>query len=113
MKGLVGDSELEAILVHRIERAGFSAPTLGYRFAPPRRWRFDLSWPDEHLAIEVEGGVYSGGRHVRGKGYEADLEKYNTAALAGWLVLRFTRRMIEDGTAVAMLGRVLVPSHER
>ena len=32
-----------------------------HRFAPPRRWRFDLAWPAERLAVEVDGGRWQSG----------------------------------------------------
>lgn len=54
----------------------------------PREWRFDFAIPERHVAIEVEGGAFIGGRHVRTDGYLRDMEKYNEAAAAGWLVLR-------------------------
>ncbi len=86
-----------------LEAAGLPAPIREYRFAPPRRWRFDYAWPAHRLALEVEGGTWSGGRHVRGKGYERDCEKYNAAALLGWKVLLVTTGMIRDGRALALL----------
>lgn len=80
-------------------------PTPEYRFAKSmkRRWRFDLAWPDLMLAVEIDGGTWSGGRHVRGKGYEADCEKHNTAALMGWCVLRFTSDMVYRGEAIGAI----------
>jgi very-short-patch-repair endonuclease len=87
-------------LATQIALAGLVAPLEEYRFAPPRRWRFDLAWPDRRIAVEMEGGTWNGGRHVRGRGYEADCEKYNAAALHGWTVLRFTSDMIRDGRAL-------------
>jgi len=71
-------------------------PEREYRFSPPRRWRFDFAWPDEKVAVEVEGGTWSFGRHVRGRGYAADCEKYNAAVIDGWRVLRFTGGMLRD-----------------
>lgn len=73
-----------------------------YRFAQPRRWRFDYALVGERIAIEIEGLVFKDGakgRHQTIKGYTGDCEKYNTAAILGWLVLRFTQPMIRDGTA--------------
>ena len=42
------------------------------------------------MALEIEGGVFSRGRHVRPMGFLADMEKYNAAAVLGWRVLRCT-----------------------
>src|SRR5688572_10984501 len=70
--------------------AGLPEPTPEHRFSPPRKWRFDFAWPDHRVALEVEGGAFTRGRHTRGAGFVKDMEKYNTATLAGWRVLRVT-----------------------
>lgn len=73
-----------------------------YRFDKPigdakqRRWRFDAAIPELNLAFELEGAVWSKGRHVQPAGYEKDLEKYNTALLQGWAVYRFVPRMLNQ-----------------
>lgn len=46
--------------------------------------------------MEIEGGVWSRGRHVRGSGFEKDCEKHNEAAALGWSVFRFTGGMLES-----------------
>lgn len=61
-----------------------------YKFHPKRRWRFDYAIPDHKIALEVEGGVWTGGRHIRAQGFLGDMEKYNTATLMGWRVFRTT-----------------------
>lgn len=61
-----------------------------HRFYQPRKWRFDYAIPAYKIAVEVEGGVWTGGRHVRPQGFLGDIEKYNTAALLGWRVFRTT-----------------------
>lgn len=71
-------------------------PEQEYRFHSVRRWRFDFCWPTSKLAVEVEGGTWVRGRHVRGTGYEGDCEKYNAAVLGGWRVLRFTPAMLKQ-----------------
>ena len=81
--------------------------TREWKFNVKRRWRFDFCWPSRMVAVELEGGVYSGGRHVRGGGFEKDCEKYNAAALAGWKVGRFTARMVDNGEALAWLRKAL------
>ena len=95
-----------------VTAAGLPAPIREYCFAPPRRWRFDLAWPSLRLALEIEGGVWTGGRHVRGVGFERDAEKYNAATLAGWRVLRVTTGMIRDGRALAMLEQAFSTADE-
>jgi very-short-patch-repair endonuclease len=78
-------------------------PEREFRFHPKRMWRFDFAWPGKRIAVEVEGGVYSGGRHTRGKGFVADTTKYNAAALLGWRVFRFPTDMVRNGTAIKTL----------
>jgi len=69
-------------------------PTAEYKFHNERRWRFDFAWPAVKVAVEIEGGIFSGGRHTRGTGYEKDLEKYNTAITLGWKVYRLSGGML-------------------
>ena len=88
---------------------GLPAAQPEYAFARPRRWRFDLAWPPERIACEIEGGVFlrGGGRHSRGLGFERDCEKYAEALCRGWRVLRVTTDMVRDGRALGYLERLL------
>lgn len=61
------------------------------RFYPTRKWCFDYAIPELKIAIEIDGGVWTYGRHNRASGYVKDVEKLNTAASLGWLVLRIVR----------------------
>lgn len=61
-----------------------------YKFHPVRKWRFDYAIPEYKIALEVEGGVWTGGRHTSSTGFLKDMEKYNTATLMGWRVFRTT-----------------------
>ena len=61
-----------------------------YRFHLTRKWRFDYAISSKMIAIEVEGGAYTQGRHTRGKGFVADMEKYNEAVCLGWQLIRVT-----------------------
>ena len=70
------------------ERMGLPLPETEHKFEPLRKWRFDYAWPDAKIALEVEGGVWSGGRHTRGAGFIGDMAKYNHASVLGWRVLR-------------------------
>lgn len=62
---------------------GLPKPVSEYVFHPTRKWRLDFAWPEYRLALEIHGGVYSGGRHTRGTGFTEDREKMNEASLAG------------------------------
>lgn len=96
-----------SLLLAACEQAGFAGGLTEYRFDKIRRWRFDLAWPALKVAFEKEGGVYTGGRHTRGKGYESDCAKYNAAAIQGWLLIRATVDMIESGLALGQLLQAL------
>ena len=66
---------------------GWPAPVREHQFHGVRRWRMDLAWVEAKIAVECHGGVYSGGRHVRGGGFTRDREKMNSAAEMGWRVI--------------------------
>jgi len=67
-----------------------------FKFHPSRKWRFDRAYPSLMIGIEIEGGTWSGGRHNREPGFTNDCEKYNSAALMGWRVFRFSGPMMND-----------------
>lgn len=91
-------SSLEVKFAQILDLSGFAGEyDTEYRFHPERRWKFDFALVNRRIAFEVEGGTYSGGRHVRGKGYAGDCEKYNTASMMGWTVFRFTTDHFRDG----------------
>ncbi|MEB4802508.1 DUF559 domain-containing protein, partial [Acinetobacter soli] len=71
-----------------------------YRFHTKRKWRADFWIIGTKILVEVEGGIWSGGRHTRGKGYIGDMEKYNAAAMMGFTVLRFSTAQVKSGLAV-------------
>jgi len=82
-------------------------PAIEHRFDETRRWRFDAAFPSERVAVEIEGAVWTQGRHTRGSGFVADLSKYNAAALAGWCVLRVTPQMVKSGEALRLIEAAL------
>lgn len=96
-----------ALLTAGVVEAGYPEPVKEFKFHPTRKYRFDLCWPSSMVAFEREGGVWSGGRHVRGKGYESDAEKYSWAAIMGWCVVRASTRQIESGLALTLLLEAL------
>ncbi len=104
-----GVSELswaEEKLALDMRALGLPEPQREFRFCPPRRFRFDFAWPDRMLAVEVDGGTHSRGRHVRADGFERDAEKLNIAVWMGWKVLRFTSAMVKDGRAAKTMEEV-------
>lgn len=95
-------------LDRQCQLAGLPKPEPEYRFARPRRWRFDWAFVGgESLAVEIEGGAWTQGRHTRGKGFENDLEKYFEAMVRGWRVLRVTPEMVRNGRALGWIERLL------
>lgn len=94
-------------LERQCELIGLPKPTPELVFARPRRWRFDLAWESVRLAVEIEGAVFTGGRHTRGAGFEKDAEKYAEAMLLGWRVLRVSTGMVRDGRALNYVERML------
>jgi hypothetical protein len=98
---------LEDLLAYHCLAIGLPQPVRELVFARPRRWRFDLAWPDYLVATEAEGATWVQGRHTTGAGFAADVIKYNEAAIRGWLVLRFTSNQIESGLAAATVLRAL------
>ena len=61
-----------------------------YMFHPVRKWRFDYAIPEHKVALEVEGGIWTKGRHTRPQGFLGDIEKYNAGTLLGWRIFRVT-----------------------
>ena len=100
-------SELEDAFAFKVRVAGLPTPERDFRFHPTRRWKLDFAWKDYMLAAEVEGGVWTNGRHTRGAGFIKDCIKYNEAAVMGWVVLRFAGAMITDGVALECLERMI------
>jgi len=85
------------------------SPTPQYRFAPPRRFRFDFAWPQCRAAVEMEGIISAKSRHLTIGGYSKDCEKYNLAAEKGWRVLRYTILHLRNDpvTMFAQIRRVI------
>jgi very-short-patch-repair endonuclease len=103
----MSESHLEAAMRLWLRAEEFPEWVEEHRWHPTRQWRFDFAWPKERVALEVEGGVWTGGRHNRAAGFIEDCEKYNEATADGWRVVRVTKEQIDSGRAVAWLQRLL------
>lgn len=74
-------------------------------------WRFDFAW--KHLgyfgrggvAVEIDGGIWTRGRHTRGAGYEGDVRKLNAATRLDWKVYHVTASMLDDPQACVRMVR--------
>lgn len=99
-------SRWEAALELQLRAVGLR-PEVEFRFHESRRFRFDFAFPSERVAVEVEGGVWTRGRHTRGGGFESDCQKYSIAAVEGWCVIRATPSMVESGEAVRLIETAL------
>lgn len=98
---------LELAMLQQIRGAGLPQPVREFAADVDRKWRFDFAWPAQRVALEVEGGVWTGGRHTRGAGFIADCEKYNHLAIAGWVVLRVAVNHIKSGQALSWIQRAV------
>ena len=78
-----------------------------YMFHPVRKWRFDYAIPTLKIAIECDGGIYTRGRHVRPTGYLRDMEKFNAAAMDGWLVVKFTPQQLCGEEAITQVRQLV------
>jgi len=66
------------------ERMGLPRPVQELRFHPVRLWRMDMAWPEHKVYLEIQGGLFSNGRHNRGAAMLKEFEKVNSASGLGW-----------------------------
>ena len=87
---------------------GYPEPVEQHEFHPTRKWRFDFAWPEDKVAVELEGGTWSRKKmaHNTGAGIQRDIEKHNAATLTDWTVLRYTAKDIESRPG-AMVNEVM------
>lgn len=110
--GVKTKSYLEGVFAQQAKALKLPVMQEEYAFHKTRRWRFDFAWPQFKLAVELEGGTLSRGRHVRPQGFQNDCEKYNKATLLGWQVLRFTSCDINSGRAIDTVVKAIANAKE-
>lgn len=93
------DNEFEASFAVQLkaEKVEFERE---FKFHPTRKWSADFHLVGRKILVEIEGGLFSGGRHTRGKGYINDMEKYNAATMMGYQVIRFSTQQVTSGFAI-------------
>lgn len=87
----------EAVVRAFMREYGVPEPEFEFQFAPPRKWRWDISWIirdfgnrdiiTSKLGLECQGGLWSGGAHVRPQWIIREHEKRNRAAALGWRII--------------------------
>ncbi len=85
------------LIIRLWEAQGLPRAVAEHRFHPDRKWRFDYAFGvgdrseklgvEIKIAVEVQGGIWTKGRHTRGAALVKEWEKLNTAAAMGWRVL--------------------------
>lgn len=65
-----------------------------------RRFRTDFYCPNLKLIVEVNGGEWKQGRHVRGQGYADDLRKANISQLNDFYYLQYTYTQLNEGKLI-------------
>lgn len=106
----MGMSDLERTLLFLMKTEKLPTPEQEVQVVPDRKFRFDFAYPEQRVAVEVEGITKFGpaiGRHQSFDGFTKDCEKYNIAALNGWLVIRVTRQHIESLKAIEWIRDAL------
>ena len=100
-------SKLEEELAFQIKVCNLPIPIREFKFHPKRKWKSDFVWTEQKLIVEVEGGIFSNGRHTRGIGFQNDCEKYNSATCLGYRVIRVTAEHIRSGQALKWIEEIL------
>lgn len=90
-----------------LKQNGIEIPKSEFKFHEKRKWRFDYAWVKQKVALEVEGGVWTSGRHTRGSGFLGDMEKYNAASVLGWRIVRVTPSTLLKLDTIKMIKEIL------
>ena len=88
---------------------GLPEPKREYKFHPTRKWRIDYLFEanGRRVALEVEGGVWRGGRHTNPAGFLGDMEKYNAMSEAGIVLLRTTPKDLLTNRTFELIKKTL------
>ena len=101
--------DLAEILAAQLRAVGLGHFQREQKFHPTRKWRIDIAFTADLLAIECDGFAAGGkaGRHQRVGGIRQDNEKYAELAVAGWRLIRVERTQIKSGEALKWIERAL------
>ena len=91
---------------------GLPAPVPEFRFCE-KRYRMDYAWPAQRVYLEVDGAIWTQGRHTRGAGWQGDTRKFNRASELGWRLLRCTPDTLTSAETLDALRAALSPAPEQ
>ncbi len=100
-----------AVVTAFFKEHNLPAPVYEHQFCLERKWRFDLAFlpfaPGNRVAIEVQGGLWTKGAHVRPARMIAEFEKWNTAASLNWRILFVTPDQLCTAATADLVRRCL------
>jgi hypothetical protein len=103
-----GDSGLEMRFLRALVAGGLPEPVQQHAVkVGGRSYRLDFAYPEQHLAIEIDGWDV----HRTRSAFDGDRARSNDLEVAGWHVLRFTSATTDEEavsaitSALASLGR--------
>jgi hypothetical protein len=81
-----------------------------YFALPKRRWRSDWHILTTNVLVEFEGGLFAKDKIGHGNvgGILRDIEKYNSAALLGYVVIRITPMHVSSGQALTWVEQAVL-----
>lgn len=92
----------EKILVEQCLASGITGFCGEYLFDDDRNWRIDLAWPQQKLAVEIDGSVH----RIKAR-FQADIEKHQALFFAGWRLLRVSTHQVRDRVALRLIEMAL------
>lgn len=81
-----------------------------FRITPARKFMADFYFSNVKgmpLVVEVDGGIWTGGRHVTGRGVESDCEKSSLIAAMPARLMRVTPNLVRNGKALKWILEAL------
>lgn len=94
------ESRYERDFLALVQEMGLPTPVMQHRIIgrQGREFRLDFAWPEQMIAVEIDGHGYHATRAERA----SDSSRQNELQMAGWTVIRFTTDQIfSDSNAVA------------
>jgi hypothetical protein len=95
------------------ERAGLPRPELEFYFHPTRKWRFDLAFVREKIAVEIQGGAFIQGAHNSPMSFVKEQEKMNSAAVMGWRIIYRTPSNFLSNETADLIRRAMRGARQR